>query len=355
MEHSRLFTVGPVMMYPETLGISGEQLPYFRTDEFSQIMKESETLLKGIIGTSAQSKVAFLTASGTGAMESAVSNTFTSDDEVLVINGGSFGKRFEEICDVHGIGHVSIELAFGEVLTSQHFDPFEGRDLAGVLVNVGETSTGQLYDLGLISEFCERNGAFLIVDAISSFLADEYRMDDMGVDMTILSSQKALSLSPGLSIVVMNSEIFERRVSRIRSPIYYLDLANHVSNMERGQTPFTPAVGILLELNGMLRSIAESGVDRRIARTRELADYFRNGVRELGMEIPDYPLSNALTPLLFDGNAKDVYNALRDKYGITVTPSGGHLSNRMLRVGHIGYLSEDDYDSLLAALREILS
>lgn len=342
------------MMYPETLSVSGEQLPYFRTDEFSSLMKESEVLLKEMIGTSSKSKVAFLTASGTGAMEAAISNVFTSKDHVLVINGGSFGKRFEEICECHSIPYDSLILEYGEVLSSEHLEKFDGMGITGVLVNIDETSTGQLYDVGIISDFCKRNGSFLIVDAISSFLADEYMMDRMGIDLTILSSQKALSLSPGISIVVMNARIFDERISNNKSPIYYLDLSNHVRNMERGQTPFTPAVGILLELNEMLKRVHDEGVNVKVSRTRELAFYFREKALEIGLKIPDYPLSNAVTPVLFDGNAQEVYHKLRDSYGITVTPSGGDLKERMLRVGHLGNLTQEDYDHLLNALKEIL-
>lgn len=350
----KLFTVGPVMMHPEVLEESGKQLPYFRTDEFSELMLESENLLKGLLGTADDSKVAFLTASGTGAMEAAVSNIFDSDDRLLIVVGGSFGRRFAEIAEVHGIPYDVLELEFGHELSETDLQRYDSAGYTGILVNMDETSTGQLYDIRMISSFARRNGMCLVVDAISAFLADELQMDDMGIDAVILSSQKALALSPGISMVVVNGRTCSDRISRIRPPSYYLDLKHHFKDQERGQTPFTPAVGTLLELNRMLHLVHDQGLETRIENTRSLAMHFRKGAADLGIEVPGYRLSNAVTPIMFDHGAKDVYNRLRDGYGFTLTPSGGDMADRMLRVGHIGNMSIQDYDDLLAALREVL-
>ncbi len=350
----RLFTVGPVMMYPEILEGSGKQLPYFRTNQFSETMLESEAILKRLLGAGEGSKAAFLTASGTGAMEAAVAGFFGRGDRLLIICGGGFGKRFAEICGVHGIPHDDVVLPFGKALSEEDLEPFSGKEYSGMLVNMDETSTGQLYDIGMLSAFCRRKGMYLIVDAISSFLADPLDMEKDGIDAVIISSQKALSLAPGISAVVMRRGIYKDRLLRRDSGLYYLDLKHHLLDQERGQTPFTPAVGILLDLNAMLRKISEEGLETWIGRTAHLAAYFRKGAAEMGIPMPDYPLSNAVTPILFGGNAYDVFLKLRDSYGITVTPSGGDLRGRVLRVGHIGNLSEEDYDALLDALGEVL-
>lgn len=139
----KLFTIGPVEMYPETLEMSGKQLPYFRTSEFSEIMLENEVLLKESIHAPKESKVIFLTASGTAAMEAAVINCFTSDDRLLVIQGGSFGRRFSEICRIHKIPFDELILSFGEVLTKEKLEPYNKKGYSGLLVNLHETSTGQ--------------------------------------------------------------------------------------------------------------------------------------------------------------------------------------------------------------------
>ncbi len=350
----KLFTVGPVMMYPDILEKSGEQLPYFRTSEFSEMMLESESMVKELMGASPDSKVAFLTASGTGAMEAAVAGFFTPSDRLLIVDGGGFGRRFCEICDVHGIPHDDVVLPFGKTLEESDLSPFEGVRYAGMLVNMDETSTGQLYDVRMLSRFCRSKGMFLVVDAISVFLADPLRMDEDGIDAVIVSSQKALSLAPGISLVAMNRRIREEKLDKTDSHLYYLDLKRHLKDQERGQTPFTPAVGTLIGLNMTLRSIRDAGVDAKVARTADLATYFRKGARDLGLKVPDYPLSNAVTPVLFESGAYGVFERLRKEYGMTVTPSGGDLRERLLRVGHIGNVSREDYDSLLAAFGEIL-
>lgn len=350
----RLFTVGPVMMYPEILEISGKQLPYFRTNEFSELMIDSEELLKKLLNAPNGSKIAFLTASGTGAMEATVSNTMTSDDKALIVVGGGFGKRFTEICETHHIPYDTIDLKFGEQLTSDILNQYCGRGYTSLLVNIDETSTGQLYDIDMLSSFCRSEGMYLIVDAISSFLADDLNMERSSIDAVILSSQKALSLEPGISIVALSPRVYEERVVKIPSPVYYLDLERHIINQIRGQTPFTPAVGTLIALNKRLHMVNDLGLDTVIARTKALAEYFRSEARRMGLNIPEYPLSNAVTPIVFNGNAYDIFEELHSKYDITVTPSGGDLKGRLIRIGHIGNLEKSDYDALLDALKEVI-
>lgn len=348
----KLFTVGPVMMYPETLAESGEQLPYFRTDEFSQLMLDSDRILRGLVNAPEGSRSVFLTASGTGAMEAAAGCGFTSTDRVLIISGGGFGHRFAEICDVHGIPHDDVELKWDEALEPKHLDEFKGRGYAALLVNMDETSTGQLYDIGMISDFCRSEGMMLVVDAISAFLADPIDMSADSIDALIISSQKALALEPGTSMVVLSPRMISR-IEGIDSHMFYLDLKHHLRDMVRGQTPFTPAVGTLLCLNSMLKSIESQGIDAKIERTAGLARYFRRRARDRGFSIPSYPLSNAVTPLIFEGDAKRVYSELRSRFDITVTPSGGDLGDTLLRIGHLGNLEESDYDDLIAALEAV--
>ncbi len=349
----KLFTVGPVMMYDDTLEARGEQVPYFRNDSFSELMLDSERMLKHLMGTDPSSRVAFLTASGTGAMDAVISAMFSPESRVLVIAGGSFGHRFAEICGFYGVPADTLELQFGEVLTAERLEAYDGRSYDALLVNIDETSVGQLYDIRLLSDFCRRNGAYLVVDAISSFAADPLHMDADGIDAVIISSQKALALSPGISAVVVNRRTYEYISSR-RSGSYYLDLNSHFRNQERGQTPFTPAVGILIELNRRLHVMEDEGIDSIVSRTRELALYFRKLARENGFRIPDIPLSNAVTPLYFESGAYDIYRRLESEYSITVTPSGGDMRDHLLRIGHMGNLKSTDYDELIKALKEVI-
>ena len=187
------FTVGPVMSCEEVRTIGAEQVPYFRTPEFSKIMFENENLMKKFAKADENARVVFLTGSGTAAMEAAVINVFDTKDKVLIVNGGSFGQRFVKICQIHQIPYTEIKLEIGKKLTQEMLDQYDGKDYTGFLVNIHETSTGVHYDPVMISEFCKKNNMFLLVDAISSFLADEFDMEKLGVDLMLTGSQKALA------------------------------------------------------------------------------------------------------------------------------------------------------------------
>lgn len=349
----RLFTVGPVEMYSSTLEIASRQLPYFRTSEFSDMMLDSERLIKKHTHAPKDSRVVFLTASGTAAMEAAVINCFDESDNLLIVNGGSFGKRFEDICAVHGLRYTSVRLGFGERLTGERMSEYDRKGYTGLLVNIHETSTGQLYDLDMLSRFCRSNGMRLVVDAISSFLADPLDFEGSGADVLILSSQKVLALSPGISILIISPRMLDRMME-IDPGSYYLDLKSYMHDMERGQTPFTPAVGILLELNSMLHIVDGITVEKKIESVAALSSDFRGRLCEIGVRIPDYPLSNALTPMMFDGNAMSIFEELKDRHGLMVTPTGGDLKGILLRVGHIGNLTSDDNIMLIEGLKEVL-
>jgi aspartate aminotransferase-like enzyme len=193
---------------------------------------------------------------------------------------------------------------------------------------------------------------FLVVDAISSFLADEYDMEKYGIDVTIISSQKGLCLSAGMSLVSFSKRMIEKINSNPLPKSYYFNFRDYFRNIERGQTPYTPAVTTMYELNDMIELIENAGgKDAWIKKVTDKCIYFRKKAAELGLKIPEYPKSNTLTPLYFDDvNAGEVVKILREKYQICVNPCGGKMSNKMLRVAHIGNTTIQDIDILLEKL-----
>lgn len=349
----KYFTLGPVEMYPYTLEKGKEQVPYFRTNEFSQVVLEVEEIVKRLAYCDEKDRALLLTASGTGAMEAVVINCLTKEDRVLVIDGGSFGHRFVELCNLHEIPHDVLRLEFGEALTKEKLEAYGSSNLTALLVNIHETSTGQLYDCGMLAEFCREHHMYFFVDAISSFLADPIRVKDSGIDALILSSQKGLALPPGLSIVLLSSRVIQERVEKSKTKSIYFDFKSALKDGVRGQTPFTPAVGIIYQLHERLQHIERESVENVIANTERLARNFRELIKDLPVRLPDYPLSNAATPLIMD-HAYDAYTKLRYEYGITLTPNGGTLADTVVRVGHIGCHSMDDNKCLAEALHKIL-
>lgn len=348
------FTVGPVMSSDEVRAIGAEQVPYFRTAEFSETMKENERLMKRFAKAPADARAVFITGSGTASMEAVVMNCFTSADRVLVVNGGSFGHRFVQLCEIHDIPYTEIKLVTGNPLTSDDLRPYDGQGYTGFLVNLHETSTGVLYDIRMISDFCRRNRMFLAVDSISSFLADPFDMEELGVNVMITGSQKALACPPGVSIIILDAEGLNRvEANSVKS--MYFDLKDALKNGERGQTPFTPAVGTLLQINARLREIERNGgVDSENRRMRSLAEDFRSKIKDLPFTIVSRSLSNAVTPLHpLNVSAYDVFLRLKDEYGIWVCPNGGDLAKTVFRVGHLGNLTPDDNTTLVNALKDM--
>lgn len=351
----KLFTLGPVEMFPFTKLIDEKKIPYFRTDEFSSLMLESESLLKKLVGTDGSSKVIFLTASGTAAMEATVINCFNGTDRLLIVDGGTFGHRFTMICDSYHIPYDRIALSYGEVLTEEKLNQFRNISYSALLINIDETSTCQLYNIQLVSNFCKERNLYLIVDAISSFLADEYKMDKFGIDATILSSQKGLALAPGMSFVILNERLYGKRIKDQKISSLYFDFNTYIENQQRGQPPYTSAVRIALELNDMLRHIDQEGINHRIDTVANIAKDFRNRAKKIGLRIPVFPLSNAGTPLIFpQGNAKYVYSYLVKNYDIFLTPCGGDLKDISLRVAHIGYHTQEENSLLITAIKSAI-
>lgn len=348
------FTVGPVQSSDAVRAIGAEQVPYFRTQEFSELMFENERLIKKFAKAPEGSKVAFITGSGSASMETAIMNTLTPADKAIIVNGGSFGHRFVELCELHEIPFAEIKLEPGKALKAEHLAAYEGKGYTTFIVNKHETSTGVHYDMQLISDFCKRNNLFLIVDCISTFLADPFDMGALGADVMITGSQKALACPPGISVMALSPKALAR-IDGIKCKCQYLDLKIALKNAERGQTPWTPAVSILRQINARLKEIeANGGVETEIARTASLANYFREQIKGMPFEIVSESLSNAVTPLHpTTASAYDIFLKIKDEYGMWICPNGGDMKDTIFRVGHIGALTTADYDKLIAAFKDL--
>ena len=348
------FTVGPVMSSETVRGIGAEQVPYFRTPEFSEIMLENERLVKLFIKAEKDARVVFITGSGTSSMEATVMDVLSPDDKVLVIDGGSFGHRFVQMLELHHIPHSIIKMEFGHNIKKEQLIEFEGKGYTAFLVNIDETSTGVLYDKKLISDFCRRNNMLFVVDAISSFLADDFDMADLGVDVVIAGSQKALACPPGISLIVLSKRAHEC-VEEHPMKCMYLSLKEALKNGERGQTPWTPAVGILRQINARLREIESAGgVENETSKVATIATDFRKRIKDMPFEIVSESLSNCVTPLHpTTTSAYDIFTILKNEYNIWVCPNGGELQDKVFRVGHIGALTIEDNIKLVDALKDM--
>lgn len=348
------FTIGPVMASEEILAIGGEQVPYFRTEEFSELMLQNEALIKEFVNAPLDARAVFITGSGTASMEATVMNVLNSDDKVLIVNGGTFGQRFVQLCEIYNIPHTAIFLSSGEVLTEEILQQYDNCGYSALLVNIHETSTGVRYNPDLLGDFCRRNKMLFIVDAISSFLADELDMVKQGIDVVIIGSQKVLACAPGISIITLS----ERAIKRVNSSYVrslYFNLKDALKNGERGQTPFTPAVGILRQIHARLQQIKKNGgVSSEISKIKAQAEDFRKKIQGLPFEITSSSMSNAMTPIHpINVSAYDIFLQLKDNYGIWICPNGGELKDSIFRVGHFGAQTSEDNDTLIAAFHDL--
>jgi aspartate aminotransferase-like enzyme len=347
-----LFTPGPVPIAPHLLDIGCTQPPYNRTEEFSEFTREILDGLNFVFQT--QGSVALLTASGTAAMEAGVLNFLSPSDKVLVINGGTFGQRWCDLCEVYSIPYDEFELAPGEDVD---LDRLENLLINGgytaVMINAHETSTGQLYDIQSIGELTHRHGVFFMVDAISTICADQFSMDDWHIDVAILSSQKALALPPGLSFVAMNQKSVDR-IHRNPPRSLYFDLRDYLSNQLRGQLPYTPAIGLMLQLHQRLLDIRRESLPSLVLKHKQRADHFRRAMATSSFEVLPSRSSNAMTALWSDSlDAHHVAETLRIDHDIVVATSGGALKSKLFRISHMGAQDDAEVTMLIAALAHI--
>jgi len=353
------FTIGPVQMDDETLELGRQQIPYFRTPEFSAMMKENEEILCRLFDAPENSRVVFMTGSGTASMEGGVMNFFGKDDKVLVVNGGSFGHRFVELCQIHEIPFAEIRLEYGAPLTKDALYQYDEQQYTGMVLQLCETSTGVKYDLDMIGGFCKKNNIFLFVDAVSGFLADRFSMKEMHVNAAITGSQKALSLPPSMSFTVLDEEA-QRRCKANKVKSMYFDYADYLKNGERGQTPFTPAVGTLIQLNEKLHRIErDGGISAMNAAAQQRAEYFRRKIKHLPLKMftaieDSSNCVTALMPTNQDVNAHRIFEIIKDEYGIWICPNGGDMAAKVFRVGHIGNITEAEIDSLVGVFDDLV-
>lgn len=328
------------------LQIGGKPFPYMRTEQFSELVKDSERMLLSLINCP-DGRVIFYTASGTGAMDAVVTNYVSQFKKAFIIAGGSFGYRWKSLCEYYQCPNEVFEVPFArdidyvkleEAVASSRPDVF--------LCQHHETSTGQLYDMKQISAICKKYNVSLVVDAISSFLSDELDMSALDIDICITSSQKGLNIAPGLSFLFLSPRILQTDFAH---KSYYFDFAENLKNLERGQTPFSPATTLFMQLHARLQSDMILGVDKVIASVQARALYFRKLCKQNGWEVPAEVPSNCITGFFVRRNGDILFKELL-KQDIYIMPGG---TPDYFRVSHLGVQTEKDLDDLARSIKEI--
>lgn len=348
MNKQYIFTPGPVPMSKKILKIGSFQLPYFRNDYFSKVVLECKKDLLELTNAPKNSEVIFMTSSGTGAMEATIMNLLSKEDNAIVINGGGFGQRFVDICNTHNVANFDVKINKDVNINFEELNSFNAN---AFIVNAHETTIGKLYNLNKIGQFCKKNNLLNIVDAISAFVCDEIDMKKQHIDALIISSNKGLALPPGLGIVVLSPKAI-LKLQEINS--VYFNFKSYIVDVQRGQTPFTPAISILLQLNKRLKELKKQTIFEANKKTKKLANYFRKNIKELPFEFYVKDMPNAMTTLTpTDGKlATQIIKDFEERYNIILTPSGGDLKERLIRISHMGNMNKKYIDVLINALKQ---
>lgn len=354
-----LRTPGPTPCPPEILEVLGRQMTDHRGPEAAAAIKRITTGLKRAFQT--ENDVVILTTSGTGGLEAAVCNTISAGDPVLAVSIGVFGDRF-----------ASIATAFGAQVTKLSYEPGEAarpddiaRALAAdpsiktVLVTHNETSTGVTNPLEAIARVVRAADKLLVVDCISSLGSIPVKVDAWGLDVVVTGSQKGWMLPPGLAFMAMSPRAWEAHAA-CTSPRYYFDAARHRDAQEKGQTPWTPALGLIFALDVALDMLEHEGWESIFARHAVTAGLTRSLVRKLGLKLvaqEEQFASDTVTAVYVPEGIEvsGLRKLLRDEDGVVLAGGQGPLTGKIVRIGHLGDVAEAEIRVAVAALAKQLA
>ena len=345
---------GPTPIPPEVLAVASQPIIHHRTPGFQAIFKSAHEGLQKFFRT--KSPVMTFASVGTGAMESAISNLTSPGEKILVASCGNFGERWAKIGQAYNLVVEYYEVEWGTAV-----DPAEvakrlkaNPDIKMVYTTLNETSTGVINDIQALTKVAHAAGALIVVDAISGLGAAPFETDAWGVDVVISGSQKGFMIPPGLAFVCANQAALDKaKVSK--NPKFYFSYDKAVKKLveeKMPDTPFTPAVSLVIQLELALRQIHEESMEKVWARHAGLAKATRAAAQALGIKLlaptaPSPAITSVWSPEGVSGG--DVNKMFRDTYGITIAGGQGKLKGKIFRLGHLGYA--DGSDTLLAIAR----
>ncbi len=357
-DKSYLLIPGPTPVPPAVVAAMSKPMFGHRTQEFAKLYQRVVEKLRLVFNT--KGDVFVLTNSGTGAMEAAVANTVSPGDKVLALITGNFGERFASIAKAYGAQVVEVNFGWGNCVDLKVVEEklAEHPDTKVVLATQNETSTGVVNDIQGIGSLVGRTPALLLVDAVSGAGAIEIRVDDWGIDMLCTASQKAFMLPPGLSMVTVSQKAWEV-VQANKSPRFYFSLPACRKNIEKWNTPYTPAVSMFLGLEAALDMMLEEGLPNVYARHALLARATRAAVAALGLRLlaQEHCASNALTAVWGpEGtDADELRQIARREYGVAFAGGQGVLKGKIFRIAHMGFCDKTDVIVAVGALEMALA
>lgn len=349
MKKTYLLAPGPTPV-PETVNLEmAAPMVHHRTPQFSKIFAEAAENAKYLFQT--QQDVIILASTGTGGMESCITNLFSPGDKVLVVNSGKFGERWGKISESYGLAPIWLNVEWGQAV-----DPAEvkamldkDRDIRAILVQASETSTTVSHPIEALSKLTrDRDDILLVVDGITGVGVFPLPMDEWGIDAMITGSQKALELPPGLALVALSEKAW-KFADQSQCPHFYFDLKKERKNLGNQTTAYTPAVSLVIGLRAVLKSIKEEGLENVHKRHNRLARATRAAAKALGLKMiaPDAPADSATGVFLPEGiDGGKIVKSLRDDFGVTLAGGQDQWKGKIIRIAHLGYV--DTFDTIIA-------
>jgi len=348
---------GPTPLPERVVRAMNRPLIDHRGPEFAAILAEVTAGAKRVFKT--KSDLLFLTASGSGGLESAVANLVSPGDEVVVALSGNFGERFAALATAYGADVVRLEFEWGQ--------PIDPDDLARVLerhpkarvllLTHNETSTGLTNPLRELAKVGRDAGRIVVVDGVSSISSIAIETDAWGIDVAVSGSQKGWMAPPGLALVSVSDRAWEQQ-ARARSPRFYFDWKEAKTWADKGMTPFTPAIPVAFAIQEGLHMLEEEGLDNVYERHARLARATQAGLKALGFELyaregfRSNTVTSALPPSGLDVNA--LRKLLNEKHGVVIAGGQGKMTGKIVRVGHLGAIAEGDVVQVLWAIEQAL-
>ena len=348
---------GPTALPPSVREAGGRQMINHRGPEFAAMLARILDGMKPFFGTT--SDVAMLTCAGSGGLEAAIVNTLSPGDRVLAVSIGSFGDRFAKIAAIYGADVTKIEVEWGRAA-----DPGTVADALraspgyrAVLLTHNETSTGVMNPIAKLAAAIRDASpeSLILVDSVSGLGAVPFEMDAWGVDLVVTGSQKAWMSAPGLAMIAA-SERGWAATETATMPRFYLDLRSHRESAAAGQTPFTPAIAVVYQVDEGLRLMAAEGRDGIFARHEACAAASRAGLRALGFELlaDDRVASKTVTAAKMpDGHEWKPFNAAIKSHGVVLAGGQGKLTGKIFRLGHLGSVTVDEILGAIAVLERV--
>jgi len=356
MKKSYLLTPGPTPLPPQVLEAMARPIIHHRTPQFQAVLKEAAEGMKYVYQT--KGDVFILASSGTGAMEAAVVNLLSGGDTAITIQGGKFGERWTEICKNYGINNEIIDVEWGKAVSPSEIEKRlkSNPKIKAVFTTLCETSTGVVSDIVAIGKVVKDTNAVLVVDAISGLGAIDLQTDAWFCDMVVSGSQKGLMLPPGLGFISVSPKAW-KITENSKCPKYYFDLKVAKKAWEATDTPFTPAITLIIALCETLKMIKQDGLENVFLRHKKMADATRAAIKALGLELfAPTCASDVVTaikvPQGIDG--EKLVKTMRDTYGVTIAGGQAELKGKVFRIAHMGFIEEFDIIAGISCLEKVL-